>query len=201
MTMVQQPGARTRLQLAWPLSQPPNPPVAGRRVPRTLQRSSSPFASTWHALRNACNHSSFVGLPQSRLLVASGIRLEPRLLPSIGVTRLPRSYEPLRHPTAPDPSLTGCRLIVRSITRRGFPCCLRFPCVHAVATTPAQRLVVLHRSFRPVVSAFPERVIGSACASTFSRIAQRSLALRPAHSLDHLSWPVASKASATSLPP
>jgi hypothetical protein len=23
---------------------------------------------------------------------------------------------------------------------RGFPCCVRFPCVHAVATTPAQRL-------------------------------------------------------------
>ena len=25
----------------------------------------------------------------------------------------------------------------------GFPCCVRFPCVHAVATTPAQRLGVL----------------------------------------------------------
>ena len=25
-------------------------------------------------------------------------------------------------------------------TPRGFPCCVRFPCVHAVATTPAQRL-------------------------------------------------------------
>ena len=23
-------------------------------------------------------------------------------------------------------------------TPRGFPCCVRFPCVHAVATTPAQ---------------------------------------------------------------
>jgi hypothetical protein len=32
--------------------QPPNPPVAGRRVPRTMQCSSSPFASTWPALRN-----------------------------------------------------------------------------------------------------------------------------------------------------
>jgi hypothetical protein len=29
----------------------------------------------------------------------------------------------------------------------GFPCCVRFPCVHAVATTPAQRLGVLLRSF------------------------------------------------------
>src|SRR5246127_511810 len=28
----------------------------------------------------------------------------------------------------------------------GLPCCVRFPCVHAVATTPAQRLGVLLRS-------------------------------------------------------
>jgi hypothetical protein len=38
---------------------------------------------------------------------------------------------------------------------------------------------------RPVMSAFPERVAGSACASSFSRLAQRSLALRPAHSRCH----------------
>ena len=37
---------------------------------------------------------------------------------------------------------------------RGFPCFVRFPCVHAVATTPAQRLGVLLRSLRPAVSAF-----------------------------------------------
>src|SRR5205814_7801913 len=37
----------------------------------------------------------------------------------------------------------------------------------------------------PAVSAFPERVTGSACASAFSRLARRSLALRPAHSRRH----------------
>src|ERR1700680_2926059 len=31
----------------------------------------------------------------------------------------------------------------------GLPCCVRFPCVHAVATTPAQRLGVLLRSLHP----------------------------------------------------
>ena len=35
------------------------------------------------------------------------------------------------------------------------------------------------------VSAFPERVVGSACTSSFSRLARRSLALRPAHSRGH----------------
>src|SRR5262245_39736800 len=33
--------------------------------------------------------------------------------------------------------------------------------------------------------AFPDRVVGSACALSFSRFAQRSLALRPAHSRCH----------------
>src|SRR6202158_4953278 len=52
----------------------------------------------------------------------------------------------------------------------------------------------------PAVSAFPERVVGSACASSFSRIARRSLALRPAHSRCHLFVTRIPKASAISLP-
>jgi hypothetical protein len=67
----------------------------------------------------------------------------------------------------------------------GFPCFVRFPYVHAAATTPAQRLGVLLRSLHPAVSAFPERVVGSACALSFSRLARRSLTLRPAHSRCH----------------
>ena len=69
----------------------------------------------------------------------------------------------------------------------GLPVLRAFPsCVHAVAITPAQRLGVLSRSFPPAMSAFPESVTGSACATTFSRLAQRSLTLRPAHSPSHL---------------
>jgi hypothetical protein len=41
-------------------------------------------------------------------------------------------------------------------------------------------------SSHPAVSAFPDNVVGSACTSSFSRPAQRSLALRPAHSRRHL---------------
>ena len=55
-------------------------------------------------------------------------------------------------------------------------CCRHYP---GTATGGTASLI------RPVVSAFPERVVGSACASTFSRLAQRSLALRPAHSRCH----------------
>jgi hypothetical protein len=43
-----------------------------------------------------------------------------------------------------------------------------------------------HRSSHPAVSAFPEIAVGSACTSSFSRLARRSLALRPAHSRRHL---------------
>src|SRR6516164_5271126 len=38
---------------------------------------------------------------------------------------------------------------------------------------------------RPSVSTFPDSTFGSACTSTFSRIARRLLALRPAHSRGH----------------
>ena len=66
----------------------------------------------------------------------------------------------------------------------GFPCCVRFPCVHAVANTPAQRLGSYSLN-HPAVSTFPDMAVGSACATTFSRSAQRSLTLRPAHSRCH----------------
>jgi hypothetical protein len=56
---------------------------------------------------------------------------------------------------------------------------------YAAATTQAQRLNVLLRSFHPDVSVFPDRVVGSTCALSFSRIARRSLALRPAYSRCH----------------
>ena len=54
----------------------------------------------------------------------------------------------------------------------------------------------------PVVSAFPDSAVGSACATSFSRLAQRSLTLRPAHSRCHRILRHASpKASTISLPP
>src|SRR5262244_3731278 len=43
--------------------------------------------------------------------VASCVRLQLRPLPSAGITRLQRYYEPLRHPSRPSLSLTSCQLI------------------------------------------------------------------------------------------
>src|SRR6516164_2884469 len=58
--------------------------------------------------------------------------------------------------------------------------------LHAAATSPVQQMGVLVAQNHPSVSAFPDSTIGSACTSSFSRFARRSLALRPAHSRSHL---------------
>ena len=55
-------------------------------------------------------------------------------------------------------------------------CCRHYPGAAAGRT---------RRSSHPAMSAFPGRVTGSACTLSFSRLARRSLALRPAHSRGH----------------
>src|SRR6202011_275554 len=80
--------------------------------------------------------------PNLRSLTACCVCLEPRPLPSTGVTRLHRYHGPLRHPTPPGLSLAGVRLIIPDHAM-GLPVLVRFPCVHAAATTPVQRLGVL----------------------------------------------------------
>ena len=82
-------------------------------------------------------------------------------------------------------SLAGVRLVIPDHPM-GLPvlralslctCCRHYP----GAATGRRR-----RSSHPAVSAFPDNVVGSTCTSSFSRIARRSLALRPAHARGHL---------------
>src|SRR5580693_5765527 len=128
--------------------------------------------------------SELLGCPISRSLTTSCVGLELRPLPSAGITRLQRYYWPLRHPSAPGLSLTGVRLIIPDHAV-GLPvlralslctCCRQYP-----GAAAGRNL----RSSHPAVSAFPDSAVGSACTSTFSRLARRSLALRPAHSRGH----------------
>ena len=114
-------------------------------------------------------HSSeLIGCPISRSLTTSCVCLELRSLPSTGVTRFQRYCEPLRHPTAPDLSLAGIRLVIPDHA-------LRLPVLRTLSLCtccrhyPGAATGRLFRSFHPAVSAFPERVVGSACASSFSR--------------------------------
>jgi hypothetical protein len=71
-------------------------PLLSRATPSAV---SEPFAE-------------FIGFPISRSFTTYCVCLELRSLPSTGVTRLHRYYEPLRHPRAPSLSLTGFRLVI-----------------------------------------------------------------------------------------
>src|SRR5258707_3445382 len=147
----------------------------------TLARAT-PSAASEHL-------SELIGFPISRSFTTYCVYLELRPLPSTGITRLQRYYEPLRHPTAPGLSLTGVRLIIPDHAM-GLPvlralslctCCRQYPGT-AAGRNP--------RSSHPALSAFPDTAVGSACTSTFSGLARRSLALRPAHSRGHQLGPL-----------
>ena len=123
-------------------------------------------------------------MPNLRSFTTSCVCLELRSLPSTGITRLQRYYEPLRHPKAPGPSLAGVRLFIPEHAM-GLPVLRAFSLCTCCRHYPGAATGVPTSLASPAVSAFPERVIGSVCASTFSRLARRSLALRPAHSRCH----------------
>src|SRR6202043_518434 len=134
-------------------------------------------------------HSSeLIGYPISRSLTTYCVRLELRSLPSTGITRLQRYTEPLRHPRTPGQSLAGVRLIIPDHAL-GLPVLRTLSLCTCCRHYPGTAVGVFLCSIAPAVSAFPDMAVGSACASSFSRLAWRSLALRPAHSRCHrISW-------------
>src|SRR6266404_4764752 len=144
-------------------------PLLSRATPSAV---SEPFAE-------------FIVAQSPRSFTTYCVCLELRSLPSTGITQLQRYYEPLRHPKAPSLSLAGFRLVVALTTPWGFPCCVRFPCVLAAATTPAQRLAYCFAQSPSRVS-LPRKgcrvglriVLFEAC-SAFTRVAACTLALSP----------------------
>src|SRR5437867_266380 len=142
----------------------------------TLSRAT-PSAASEHLLE-------LIGFPISRSFTTYCVCLELRSLPSTGVTRLPRYYEPLRHPRAPSLSLTGLRLVIAGHAL-GLPVFRALSLCTCRRHYPGAASERIFRSFHPDVSVFPDRVVGSTCALSFSRIARRSLALQPAHSRCH----------------
>ena len=86
------------------------------------------------ATPSAASLSELIGCPISRSFTTYCVCLELSL-PSTGVTRLPRYYEPLRHPGAPGLSLAGVRLVIAD-PASGLPvlhalslctCCRHYP--------------------------------------------------------------------------
>ena len=126
--------------------------------------------------------------------------LELRPLPSAGVTRLLRYYEPLRHPAGPGWSSRFPGWRVRATVGASRVAAVSL-FTHAAASTPAEPVGALVARFPTAVS-LPRIVGGSASALSVSRPAQRSLALRPACSLNRpLAILLHRSASVHSLPP
>ena len=148
-----------------------------------------------------------IGGPISWSLATSCVCLELRSLPSTDVTRLPRYYEPLRHPRAPDLSLAGVRLVIADHAM-GLPvlrtlslctCCRHYPGAAAGRTL---------RSASPSRINLPRKgcrvglriVLFEAC-SAFTRVTACTLALSPirdtltegfSHFVSSMAAPVAS---------
>jgi len=119
-----------------------------------------------------------------RSFVASCVRLQPRPLPSTGVTRLHRYYEPLRHPSRPGLSPSRASGWERVCSRRlGFPVLSEVSCrLHAVAYTPAGTRAAKSLMLPPALAAFPGDGSGRLLHYQFRGLIGCSLALRPARS-------------------
>src|SRR5882724_10085641 len=143
----------------------------------TLSRAT-PSAASEHLLE-------LIGFPISRSFTTYCVCLELRSLPSTGVTRLPRYYEPLRHPRAPSLSLTGFRLVIADHAL-GLPvfralslctCCRHYPGAAAgrTASLISPSRVSLPRKGRRVGL----RIVLFEACSAFTRVAACTLALSP----------------------
>jgi len=149
----------------------PGPAHPGNPRSTPLMWDELPRRFSGHAvLRLIANHPHFAIFESTP---------EVRVLSSAGVTQLPRSYDPVRHP--PDPSLwSGVEAATSdpdgspSITRITIPtCCVQYP------GRPGRYV----RRLLPCPRGLPRAKGGSASASTLSRPARTSLALRPVGSL------------------
>src|SRR5262249_2054308 len=126
-------------------------------------------------------------------------------LPSAGVTRPHRYYEPLRHPKRPGLSLAGVRLKFTRLTAWGFPCRAAPPSRRAVSTPPVGPLVfVASRELPPdppVTAAFPVSAAGRLPHRAFrGLLGVHSRYGLPVRGVTQRR-PFPSKASAVSLPP
>src|SRR5437660_407726 len=129
--------------------------------------------------------SELIGCPISRSFTTYCVCLELRSLPSTGVTRLQRYYEPLRHPKAPGLSLTGFRLVLADHAL-GLPvfralslctCRRHYPgaASERITSLISSRRVSLPRKGRRV----DLRIVLFEDCSAFTRVTACTLALSP----------------------
>ena len=152
-------------------------PALGQDFTPSLSRAT-PSAVSEHS-------SELIGCPISRSFTTYCVCLELRSLPSTGVTRLPRYYEPLRHPRAPGLSLTGVRLVIADHAL-GLPvfralslctCCRHYPGAASGRTASLispSRISLPRKGCRVGL-----RIVLFEDCSAFTRVAACTLALSP----------------------
>src|SRR5450830_1735719 len=151
-------------------------PALGQDFTPSLSRAT-PFAVSEHS-------PEFIGCPISRSFTTYCVCLELRSLPSTGVTRLQRYYEPLRHPKAPGLSLAGFRLVIADHAL-GLPvfralslctCCRQYPgAASGRSFAHSPRRISLPRNGSRVGL----RIVLFEAYSAFTRVAACTLALSP----------------------
>ena len=152
-------------------------PALGQDFTPLLSRAT-PSAASEHS-------AEFIGCPISRSFTTYFVCLELRSLPSTGITRLQRYYEPLRHPKAPGLSLTGLRLVVADHAL-GLPvfralslctCCRHYP---GAASGRITSLISSRRGSLPRKGCrVGLRIVLFEACSAFTRVAACTLALPP----------------------
>src|SRR4030088_1626473 len=143
----------------------------------TLSRAT-PSAASEHLLE-------LIDFPISRSFTTYCVCLELRSLPSTGVTRLPRYYEPLRHPRAPGLSLAGFRLVLadHALGLPAFRALSLCTCRRHYPGAASERIASLISSRR--ISLPREgcrvdlRIVLFEACSAFTRVAACTLALSP----------------------
>ncbi len=128
-------------------------------------------------------------MPISRLSTTSCVGLEPRPLPSTGVTRLRRYYGPLRNPGRPSLSLAGVWLrspeatftawVSRVALDLHVPTCRRHYPGGPLGSDRSRDGLFQPSPFIPSGSGLPLPFAGSASTLVVSRPARRSRVLRP----------------------
>src|ERR1700724_3022015 len=134
-------------------------PALGQDFTPSLSRAT-PSAASEHL-------SELIGFPISMSFTTYCVCLELRSLPSTGINLLQRYYEPLRHPKAPGLFLTRFRLVLADHAL-GLPVFRPLPLSPRRRHPPGAAGGGSASPIPPAVSAFPERVVGSACALSFS---------------------------------
>ena len=152
-------------------------PALGQDFTPLLSRAT-PSAVSEHS-------SELIGCPISRSFTTYCVCLELRSLPSTGITRLQRYYEPLRHPRAPGLSLAGFRLVIADHAL-GLPvfralslctCCRHYPGAASGRTASLispSRISLPRKGCRVGL-----RIVLFEACSAFTRVAACTLALSP----------------------